>query len=65
MVLQNVLPFWDTIKDNIESISKNNQVTICDFPILMKQEKRSSISISQMENTKNLRMSMKHLVIKK
>ena len=32
MVLQNVLPFWDTIKDNIESISSNNQVTICDFP---------------------------------
>ena len=31
MVLQNVLPFWDTIKDNIESISTNNQVTICDF----------------------------------
>ena len=31
MVLQNVLPFWDTIKDNIESISNNNQVTICDF----------------------------------
>ncbi|CAH2717449.1 UvrABC system protein A [Neobacillus rhizosphaerae] len=32
MVLQNVLPFWDTIKDSIESISNNNQVTICDFP---------------------------------
>ncbi|MCM3742627.1 ATP-binding cassette domain-containing protein [Sporosarcina luteola] len=32
MVLQNVLPFWDTIKSNIESISTNNQVTICDFP---------------------------------
>ncbi|SDN10394.1 ABC transporter [Psychrobacillus sp. OK028] len=31
MVLQNVLPFWDNIKDNMESISKNNQVTICDF----------------------------------
>ena len=31
MVLQNVLPFWDSIKDNIESISENNQVTICDF----------------------------------
>ena len=31
MVLQNVLPFWDRIKDNIESISSNNQVTICDF----------------------------------
>ena len=31
MVLQNVLPFWDSIKGNIESISKNNQITICDF----------------------------------
>ena len=39
MVLQNVLPFWDKIKGNIESISINNQVTICDFLILMKQEK--------------------------
>ncbi|ETI68771.1 ATP-binding cassette domain-containing protein [Neobacillus vireti] len=34
MVLQNVLPFWDIIKDNIESISSNNQVTICDFPAI-------------------------------
>ncbi|WP_262177727.1 ATP-binding cassette domain-containing protein [Saccharococcus sp. Marseille-Q5394] len=32
MVLQNVLPFWDTIKGTIESISSTNQVTICDFP---------------------------------
>ncbi|MCM3389214.1 ATP-binding cassette domain-containing protein [Ureibacillus chungkukjangi] len=32
MVLQNVLPFWDKIKHSIESISENNQVTICDFP---------------------------------
>ena len=32
MVLQNALPFWDTIKDHIETISNNNQVTICDFP---------------------------------
>lgn len=31
MVLQNALPFWDTIKGNIESISNTNQVTICDF----------------------------------
>ncbi|MFP5110181.1 ATP-binding cassette domain-containing protein [Neobacillus sp. C211] len=31
MVLQNVLPFWDTIKGYIESISINNQITICDF----------------------------------
>ncbi|MFY0761218.1 ATP-binding cassette domain-containing protein [Metabacillus dongyingensis] len=34
MVLQNVLPFWNIIKDNIESISNNNQVTICDFPTI-------------------------------
>lgn len=32
MVLQNVLPFWDSIKDNIEPLSSRNQVTICDFP---------------------------------
>ncbi|MCZ8532596.1 ATP-binding cassette domain-containing protein [Psychrobacillus psychrodurans] len=31
IVLQNVLPFWNSIKDNIESISNNNKVTICDF----------------------------------
>ncbi|MBJ8005013.1 MULTISPECIES: ATP-binding cassette domain-containing protein [Bacillus] len=31
MVLQNVLPFWSQIKGNIESISNNNKVTICDF----------------------------------
>lgn len=31
MVLQNVLPFWGEIKGNIESISNNNKVTICDF----------------------------------
>ncbi len=30
-VLQNALPFWETIKTNIETISVNNQVTICDF----------------------------------
>ncbi|NHC39788.1 ATP-binding cassette domain-containing protein [Bacillus sp. MM2020_1] len=32
MVLQNVLPFWGSIKDNVESISIHNQVSICDFP---------------------------------
>lgn len=32
MVLQNVLPFWDTIKNHIKSVSSHNQVTICDFP---------------------------------
>ncbi|WP_075617816.1 ATP-binding cassette domain-containing protein [Paenisporosarcina indica] len=31
MVLQNVYPFWDSIKGNIEFISNSNQVTICDF----------------------------------
>ena len=31
MVLQNVLPFWDRIKGNIEAISSKNQITICDF----------------------------------
>ncbi|MBT2721895.1 ATP-binding cassette domain-containing protein [Bacillus sp. ISL-46] len=31
IVLQNVLPFWDSIRDNIESISINNEITICDF----------------------------------
>lgn len=31
VVLQNALPFWETIKGNIESISTNNVVTICDF----------------------------------
>ncbi|MFJ7730706.1 ATP-binding cassette domain-containing protein [Lysinibacillus sp. NPDC097231] len=31
MVLQNVLPFWDSIKGNIEAISSKNQITICDF----------------------------------
>ncbi|HBJ02451.1 MAG TPA: hypothetical protein DDY89_20010, partial [Lysinibacillus sp.] len=32
IVLQNTLPFWDKIKDNIATISRKNQVTICDFP---------------------------------
>ncbi len=31
VVLQNVLPFWGSIKGNIESISSKNQITICDF----------------------------------
>jgi transcription elongation factor Elf1 len=31
IVLQNVLPFWDNIKGNIEAISNKNHVTICDF----------------------------------
>ena len=31
MVLQNVLPFWDKIKGNIEVISSKNLITICDF----------------------------------
>ncbi|MCT6818048.1 MAG: Lar family restriction alleviation protein, partial [Lysinibacillus fusiformis] len=32
IALQNTLPFWDKIKDNIAAISRKNQVTICDFP---------------------------------
>ncbi|KGL45274.1 excinuclease ABC subunit UvrA [Listeria sp. SHR_NRA_18] len=32
MVLQNAVPFWDEIEANIESISRKNQATICDFP---------------------------------
>lgn len=31
VVLQNVFPFWDHIKGNLETISSNNQITICDF----------------------------------
>ncbi|MFD2444994.1 ATP-binding cassette domain-containing protein [Bacillus sp. CGMCC 1.16607] len=31
VVLQNALPFWDSIKGNIEAISSKNQITICDF----------------------------------
>ncbi|MHC0038061.1 ATP-binding cassette domain-containing protein [Pseudoneobacillus sp. C159] len=31
VVLQNALPFWENIKGNIESISRKNLVTICDF----------------------------------
>ncbi|MBY0123772.1 ATP-binding cassette domain-containing protein [Bacillus sp. S/N-304-OC-R1] len=31
MVLQNVLPFWGSIKGNIEEISSKNRITICDF----------------------------------
>jgi len=31
VVLQNVLPFWESIKGNIETISNKNLITICDF----------------------------------
>ncbi|WP_088041525.1 ATP-binding cassette domain-containing protein [Bacillus sp. EAC] len=31
VVLQNVLPFWDSIKGNIETISSKNLISICDF----------------------------------
>lgn len=31
VVLQNVLPFWDSIKGNLEVISNKNNITICDF----------------------------------
>lgn len=53
MVLQNALPFWDAISSNMESISANNQVTICDFDKITETRKRSLISISPMANTKN------------
>ncbi|WP_144509748.1 ATP-binding cassette domain-containing protein [Bacillus sp. FJAT-22090] len=32
IVLQNALPFWNSISSNIEEISRNNRITICDFP---------------------------------
>ena len=63
VVLQNALPFWDSISHNIESISTNNQVTICDFDKIT--ETRETIIdkyFSPMENTKSLPMSMKPLV---
>ncbi|WHZ00746.1 ATP-binding cassette domain-containing protein [Neobacillus sp. YX16] len=31
VVLQNALPFWDKIRNNIEDISSKNLLTICDF----------------------------------
>ncbi|MGG2106747.1 ATP-binding cassette domain-containing protein [Lysinibacillus pakistanensis] len=31
IVLQNALPFWDSIKDNMKAISNKNLITICDF----------------------------------
>lgn len=31
IVLQNALPFWDSIKGNIEAMSNKNLITICDF----------------------------------
>lgn len=31
VVLQNALPFWGSIKGNIEAISSKNLITICDF----------------------------------
>jgi hypothetical protein len=34
VVLQNALPFWDSIKSNIESIASQNLITICDFPTI-------------------------------
>lgn len=41
VVLQNALPFWDKIKNNIEAICSNNLVTICDFEAIT--ETRESI----------------------
>jgi hypothetical protein len=34
VVLQNVLPFWGSIKGCIEAISSKNRITICDFPTI-------------------------------
>ncbi|MEH6940710.1 ATP-binding cassette domain-containing protein [Bacillus sp. JJ722] len=31
IVLQNVLPFWERISGNVETISSKNLITICDF----------------------------------
>lgn len=31
IVLQNALPFWDKISGNVEALSTNNRITICDF----------------------------------
>lgn len=61
MVLQNVLPFWNEIKGNIESISVNNQVTVCDFPNVY--ETRETIIDKYFTNGKykNLRMYTKRL----
>ncbi|WP_163099811.1 ATP-binding cassette domain-containing protein [Peribacillus alkalitolerans] len=41
VVLQNALPFWGFIKDNIEAVSNKNQLTICDFANIT--EKRETI----------------------
>ncbi|MCM3710148.1 ATP-binding cassette domain-containing protein [Sporosarcina luteola] len=55
MVLQNVLPFWETIKGNIESISSNNKVTICDFPNV--KETRETIIDKYFTNGKYKRLT--------
>jgi hypothetical protein len=55
MVLQNVLPFWDNIKDSIESISNNNQVTICDFPNI--NETRETIIDKYFTNGKHKKLT--------
>ncbi|GGE57175.1 ATP-binding cassette domain-containing protein [Priestia taiwanensis] len=41
IVLQNALPFWGIMKDNIEVMSSKNQVTICDFATI--EETREAI----------------------
>ena len=61
MVLQNVLPFWDEIKWNIESISVNNQVTICDFPNVYETRENMIDKYFTNGKYKNLRMYMKRL----
>lgn len=40
VVLQNALPFWNEIKENIEAISSKNQLTICDFPNIYETRER-------------------------
>ncbi len=55
MVLQNVLPFWDMIKGDIETISNNNQVTICDFQNV--NETRVSIIDKYFTNGKYKKMT--------
>ena len=55
VVLQNALPFWDSIRGNIESISTNNQVTICDFDNI--DETRETIIDKYFTNGKYKRLT--------
>ncbi|MFP5111939.1 ATP-binding cassette domain-containing protein [Bacillaceae bacterium C204] len=40
VVLQNALPFWGSIKGNIEAISSKNLLTICDFANITETRER-------------------------